>query len=174
MFDDKWDWTIGRVVGVFGRRGELKILPETDWPNRFDSIEKALFRDEKGAGRVLTVTDARYHKNWVLLHLEGVDDIDAAETFRGCLVQVPRSEAVVLPADSFYISDLLGAEVITIEGRRIGVVDAVLQGTANDVFQVGEALIPAIKEVIKEVDVGHRTIRVELIPGLLPDEPDAN
>ena len=80
----------------------------------------------------------------------------------------------MLPADSFYISDLIGVEVITLEGRRIGVVDAVLQGVANDVFQVGEALIPAIKEVVKEVDVEHRTIRVELIPGLLPDEPDAN
>lgn len=169
MHDD-WNWTVGRVVATFGRIGELKVRIETDFPDRFARLKQVCLRLPASAPRLFTVQRARLHKGQALLKLEGVESISEAELWRGALVQIPREEAVPLPEDSYYIADLIGLDVVTREGRNLGKLDDVLQYPAQDLFQIGEILIPAVKEFIVAVDIPGRRIVVAPPEGLLPEE----
>ncbi len=173
---EDWDLTVGEVTAPFGRLGEVKIRLETDFPNRFSRLRQVLLRRPSGAADLFDIEGVRLHKGQALLKLRGVDSIDAAETLRGALVQIRRQEAVPLPANEFYIHDLIGCEVVTAEGRVLGTLASVLKSSANDVFVIGqgkdEILLPAIKEVVREVDVAQRRILVTPTPGLLPGEAE--
>jgi len=173
---ENWDLTVGEVTAPFGRQGEVKVRLETDFPNRFSRLRQVCLRRPSGAADLFDIEDVRLHKGQALLKLRGVDTIDAAEELRGALVQIRRQEAVPLPANEFYIHDLIGCEVVTAEGRVLGTLISVLQSSANDVFVVGqgkeEILLPAIKDVVQEVDLERRRIRVTPTPGLLPGEAE--
>src|SRR5260370_696653 len=124
MLDD-WNWTVGEVVGAFGIRGEMKVRLETDFPDRFSALKQVGLRSAKSAS-LFDVTGARLHKTQVLLKLRGVDTIEQVEKLRGCFVQVPRADAVKLPSNSYYAVDLIGMEVVTVQGRSLGRLDKVL------------------------------------------------
>ncbi len=171
---------IGEIVAPFGLKGEMKVRLETDFPKRFAHLQQVCLRWPDGAARLADVEGARLHKGQILLTLRGVSSIDEAEPLRNVLVQVRGQDAVRLPANEFYIHDLVGSEVVTLEGRVLGRLTTILRGEANDVYVIGEGkneiLLPAVKEVVREVDVANRRITVAPTPGLLPDEveePDA-
>jgi 16S rRNA processing protein RimM len=166
----EWTWTIGEVVGVFGIVGELKVRIETDFPERFTKLAEAVLRGPNGAARLFKVKKARLHKGQALLKLEGIDRIEDAEVWRGARVQVRPEERVALPEDSFYASDIIGLEVVTKDGRALGKLEKILPYPAQDLFQIGEILIPAVKEFIVEVDIPGGRIIVDPPQGLLPDE----
>ena len=170
---EDWDLTVGEVTAPFGRLGEVKVRLETDFPNRFSRLRQVCLRRPSGAADLFDIEGVRLHKGQALLKLRGVDSIDAADSLRGALVQIRRQEAVSLPANEFYIHDLIGCEVVTAEGRVLGKLTSVLKSSANDVFVIGqgkdEILLPAIKEVVREVDLAQRRILVTPTPGLLED-----
>ena len=100
-----------------------------------------------------------------------VTDRDGAALLRGAEIQVSRKDAVKLPEDSYFICDLIGCRVIEPDGNVLGVVDDVFSTGSNDVYSVkdrqgGIIMIPAIAQVIKNVDVEKGEIEVELLPGL--------
>lgn len=164
---------MGEVVGVFGIRGELKVRLETDFPDRFAKLNKVCLRPPSAQPALYEIESARLHKTQVLLKLKGVNSIERAQTLRGCRVQIPRSDAVPLPKNSYYAADIVGMEVVTRDGKALGRLDKVLQYPAHDLFQVGEVLIPAVKEMVIEMDTANRRIVVVLPEGLLPhDEPE--
>jgi 16S rRNA processing protein RimM len=172
---ENWSLTIGEIVAPFGLAGEVKVRLETDFPERFDRLAQVCLRWPSGEARLFAVEGARRHKGQILLKLRGITSIDAAETLRNTLVQVRSEEAVSLPANEFYIHDLLGCEVIMTDQRLLGSLVSVLRGGANDVYVVRaasgtEILLPAIKEVVREVDIARRRIVVTPTPGLLPGE----
>ncbi len=167
---DEWNWTIGRVVAPFGRIGEVKVRLETDFPERFASVKRVCLRPASGTPALFTVERSRLHKGQALLKLEGLESINDADNWRGAVVQLPRGEAVLLPADSYYAADLVGAEVLTKDGRVLGKLDRILPYPAQDLFQVGDKLIPAVKEFILEVDVPGRRIVVDPPEGLLEEQ----
>ena len=171
---DEWDLTIGRIVAPFGLLGEMKVQLETDFPERFARIRQVCIRRPNGDAQLSAVESARLHKTQVLLRLPGIAKIEQAEELRGSLVQIKRQDAVRLPANEFYIHDLVGCEVVTVEGRVLGLLTSVLRGPGNDVYVVGEGksefLIPAIKDVVRDVDTTARRITVAPTPGLLSDE----
>ena len=173
---EDWDLTVGEVTAPFGRQGEVKVRLETDFPNRFLRLRQICLRRPSGAADLFTIEGVRLHKGQALLKLRGVDSIDAAEELRGARVQIRPQEAVPLPANEFYIHDLIGCEVVTAEGRILGQLTSVLKSSANDVFVIGqgkeEILLPAIKEVVREVDMAQRRIFVTPTPGLLPGEAE--
>ena len=106
----------------------------------------------------------------VILSLDGIEDREAAEALRGWLVQVPENDAWKLPKGQYYWHQIIGLEVVTKDGRRLGTVAAILETGANDVYVVkresGELLLPAIKDVIKKISPETGEMIVELLPGM--------
>jgi 16S rRNA processing protein RimM len=170
----EWNWTVGEVVGAFGIRGEMKVRLESDFPDRFARLKTVCLRLPRGGARLVSIERSRLHKGQVLLKVEGIDRIEDVEPWRGAWVQVKQEQAVVLPADSYYVKDLVGMEVFTKDGRLLGKVDKVLPNPGHDLWQVGEALIPAVKQIVTSVDATSRRITIDPPEGMLPgEEPEA-
>ena len=169
-----WSFTVGEIVSPFGRVGEVKVRLDTDFPDRFARLKQVCLRWPSGDARIVDVEKARLHKGQILLKIRGMESIDDAETLRNTLVQIKPDDAVRLPANEYYIHDLLGCEVVTAEGRILGPLTDVLRGTANDVYVIGkgkeEILLPVIRDVVQSVDLAARRITVTPTPGLLPEE----
>jgi 16S rRNA processing protein RimM len=172
----EWNLIIGEIVAPFGLAGEVKVRLETDFPERFKHLKQVCLRWPTGKAALHDVEGVRFHKGQVLLKLRGIVSIDTAEMLRNTLVQVRAEEAVALPANEYYIHDLVGCAVVTLDGRRLGEVTSVLRSDANDVLLIGqgkdEVLLPMVRDVVRHVDVSARRIEVTLTPGLLPDEAD--
>ena len=160
---------IGRVVAPWGVRGELKVEVMTDFPDRFSPREE-LYAD----GRAFIIEQSRWHKGKVILKLAAVDGMEAAEELRGKYLEVPQSSMRPLPQDEYYQFQLIGLEVWTTEGVRLGSIERILPTGSNDVYEVpcegGVALIPAIDDVVKSVDLQGRRMIIEVIEGLLPQQ----
>ncbi|MCL2383791.1 MAG: ribosome maturation factor RimM [Oscillospiraceae bacterium] len=162
---------IGQIVGTHGVKGIMKVKPLTDDIKRFDKLKTVYMNIKKGLTE-LEIEEVRYNKNIVLLKFKGVDTIEEAETYRNFYLKVNRKDAVDLPKNSYFIVDLLGCNVYTEENEHLGEVDDVFPTGSNDVYVVKsndgkQILIPAIKEVIKQVDIQNKTIIVKLMEGLI-------
>ncbi len=153
---------VGRVAGAHGLKGELKIDVLTDFDSRFEKGASLLL---KGVWR--RIVASREHKGRPLLKLEGIDTIDQAEALQWEYVE---SKGAPEPdEDEFLVDDLLGLRVVTIEGETIGEVDEVLVTAAHEILQVGETLIPLVKEFVVGIDFDEETVTVRLIPGMRDD-----
>lgn len=139
----------------------------TDFPERFTSLETAALCTADGRCFVTSVESARFHKGRVLLKMKGIDTIDDVERWRNAEVRVRRSDAVPLPADTYYVTDLIGMTVLTEDGVEIGVVDDVVANPGHDLLKVGDDLIPMVKAIVRSVDVANRRITVDPPLGLL-------
>ena len=171
----EWNLTIGEIVAPFGLKGDVKVRLETDFPERYSRLRQICLRRLNGEALLAEIEAVRYHKGQVLLKLRGVDSIDAGDKLRGMLVQIRAQEAVRLPLNEYYIHDLVGCEVMTADGRSLGSLVDVLRTSAeaNDVYVIGrgadEILLPAIRDVVSEVDLANRRIVVTPTPGLLAE-----
>ena len=172
----EWNLIIGEIVAPFSRFGEVKVNPLTDFPERFERLKQVSLRPVEGSPRLVPVETTRFHKGQILLKLKGIETMNDAEDLRGYLVLVRASDAVPLAKNEFYIHDLIGCEVVTDLGVSLGKVTNVLTNPANDIYVVGsgknEILLPAIRDVIQEVDVANRRILATPTPGLLPGEAE--
>jgi 16S rRNA processing protein RimM len=162
---------IGRIRAPRGLVGELKVEPLTDFPDRFAPGETVWVR-----GRRLVVEGARWHHKDLLLKLEGIDRPEDADDLRGCPLEVPESELRPLADGQFYRFQVVGLRVYDREGHALGEVVEVLPTGSNDVYvvrgELGELLVPAIDDVVKEVDIGGGRMVVELMEGMLPGQPE--
>lgn len=117
------------------------------------------------------VEDVRFHQGAALIKLAGCDDRNTAETLRGMLVQIPLEDAVPLEEGEYYYFQLVGVEVFTDQGEPLGRVVEVMETGANDVYIVrgprGEVLIPAVEDVVRELDLTARRMVITPLPGLL-------
>jgi 16S rRNA processing protein RimM len=165
---------VGHIVGVHALRGEIKLEPYTDFPERFVPGELFWMGEELAKMELASV---RSHKNVLLLRFVGIEDRSAAERLRGQWLFIEETEAVSLEEGSYWIHDLLGMQVTDTSGNLLGRVVEVLATGANDVYVVRpadserqELLLPAIPEVILAVDLATRTMRVQLLDGLAAPE----
>ena len=161
---------IGQIVNTFGIKGEVKVVPFTDDIKRFDYLEKVYVKIRKES-KLYKVENARYHKNMVLLKLEGIQNPEDAEMLKNAFLEIDREDAIPLEEGTYFIADLLGLEVYTDEGKLLGKVEDIYNTGANDIYVVKDELgkqilLPGIEEVIKEVKLEDRII-VHLIPGLI-------
>ena len=159
---------IGRVLKAFGVRGELKVEILTDFPERFASLRQVFIGDD---AKSFSVEGARLHGGAVMLKLAGIDTPEDAATLREQLVYVAIEDAVTLPAGRVYLYQLIGLRVKTTDGQVLGEITDVLDTRANDVYIVSdgtrEILLPAIPDVIKQVNVERGEMVVKLIEGLV-------
>ena len=158
---------IGRVLGPHGIKGEVQVEILTDFPERFDVLETAYLGEELQA---VVVEGCRTRGRKALLKLAGCESRDAAGKLRGQLLQVPIEDAVPLEDGEYYLFEIVGLEVETIEGEFLGHVAEVIDTGGNDVYVVRdgdqEILIPALADVVTKVDLDASRIEVRLPKGL--------
>lgn len=160
---------VGRILRPWGVRGELKAEILTEDPTRFQRLETVYVGPRFLAYRL---EHARLHKGHLLLKLASCDDRHTAEGLRNLLVQVAIEDALSLEEGEYWLHQILGLEVWTIEGERLGVVQEVLETGANDVYVVRDrsgrdVLIPALKDVVLEIDMDVGRMLVKLMEGLI-------
>jgi len=167
---------IGKIVNTHGVRGEVKVIPLTDDPKRYNKLKSAYISSEISDNMPkYNFEGVKYQKNFVILKIKEINDANEAEKLKGKFVIINREDAVKLPKDSFFICDLIDCEVYDENDNRLGVLTNVLQTGSNDVFVVRdenrkEILIPALKSVVKDVSIENKKITVELPQGLIDDE----
>ncbi len=158
---------VGQVVNSYGIKGYLKVVPLVDKKEQFESFKKLYIQNNN---KELIVQDVKYSKDLVLLKVLGIDTIEDALKFKNLYLLANR-EDIVLEKGAHFIVDLIGLDVITQDGEKLGTLTEVLQPGANDVYIVKkdgkEILIPAIPDVIKKIDIDGKKIVVKLLDGLL-------
>ena len=163
---------IGTVANVHGIQGELKIYPLTDTPEYY--LETKQFLIEKAEELIpFEVEQLRLHKNQWIVKFVSIDDRDQAESYRNYRVLIEDAQLRPLEEDEFFLHDLIGCRLEDLQGVVLGEVKDVLQTGANDVYSVRrehhEFLVPVIPEIVKEVDLDHKVIRIDPIPGLIEE-----
>jgi 16S rRNA processing protein RimM len=173
MMKDVTEWaTIGTIVAPFGLQGELKIYPLTDVPDRFTSLPAVYVGPDHIRYRLNGVRP--YKGELLILKLKGVNDATAAEALRSQQLFIPLKDLATLPPDSYYQHDIIGLQVRKMDDSEVGtIVDIIVTG-GNDVYVVRmgngkQALIPAIKEVIKQIDLIRKVMYIDPMQGLLDD-----
>lgn len=161
---------IGRIARPHGLRGEVVVHVLTDFPERFESMKEVLVGPADTPER-RQVAGTRWHGDRVLLSLQGCDSRTSAESLRGLLIQIPLEDARQLQDNEYYPHQLMGMDVVTVDGEDLGRLSDILYSNANDVYVVvgprGQTLLPAITDVIQQVDLAEGRMIVRLIPGLV-------
>ena len=162
---------VGVITATHGLKGEVKVFPTTDDPNRFRRLKEVIL-DTGKEERVLKIEGVKFFKQMVILKFQGLDDINDVEQLRRGTLYVTRENAVRLKRNEYFIADLIGMQVENEDGSGLGILQDVISTGANDVYDVRLAdgrqlLIPAIRECILEVNVEEGWMRVHLLDGLL-------
>ena len=153
---------IGKAGAPHGLRGEVRVIPLTDFPERFESLREVFIGE-----RVFHVEHVHYHRQFVLLTLAECTSREAAAQLTGELLRVAREDAAPLAEGEFYTFDIIGLAVLDMAGERLGEVTNVLKTGSNDVYVVkkpdgSELLVPALKNVVREIDIAGGFLRVDL------------
>ena len=162
---------IGQIVNTFGIKGQVKVMPYTDDIKRFDEL-KQIYIDKKNQLQLFQIEQVSYHKNMVTLKLKGIDTIEEAEKYRNCYLKIDRKDAKELPEGTYYIADLLGLEVYTNDGKKLGKLVDIYNSGSCDIYVVKDdngkqILLPNIPDLKKEIDLVNEKIVVYPIKGLL-------
>jgi 16S rRNA processing protein RimM len=162
---------IGVITSPHGLRGEVKVFPTTDDPQRFRQLKEVLLIREAET-QTLKITGVKYSGKFVILKFADLERIEDVEKLKGEGLWVERQNAVALAEDEYFAADLLGMTVVSEDGGGLGKIKEVIHTGANDVYVVvnetgGRILLPAIKDCILAVEVEKRLMRVHLLEGLL-------
>ena len=163
---------VGKLGKPHGVHGEIVMAIYTDFPERLQP-GMTLFIGPQF--EPLHLSRHRPHGRGILVTFDGYHNRDQVAELRNQLVYVPIADRPALPEGEYYHHQLLGLQVIDESERPLGYLDQILETGANDVYLVrdrtgAEILIPAIEEVILDIDLERKLIRVHLLPGLLSGE----
>jgi 16S rRNA processing protein RimM len=163
---------IGEIGRPHGLRGEVRVVPLTDRPERFETLRDCLLWDEpRDRRQPCRIKGARVQGNVLLVAVAGYDTPEAAAKLTGWLLAVPESQALPAPDGHFYPWQLVGCRVLTEDGRDVGSVLRIEGSAAQDLWVVGderrEHLVPAVAEIVREVDLGGRRVVIRPPEGLL-------
>ncbi len=161
-------FSIGKIVNTQGIKGDVRVVPTTDDIKRFEKLNEVILENES-TSKNLIIKNVRYHKNFVLLKFEGIDDMTNAEKLKGFTIKIPESQTLKLSENEYYMIDLIDMDVYTDTDEHLGKITDILQTGANDVYIVKkekEILIPAIKQCILNIDINEKKMIVKLLEGL--------
>jgi 16S rRNA processing protein RimM len=163
---------IARIARTRGNRGEVLADLYTDFPDRFNQLEKVWLASSDGSRRQwIDLEEFWEHKGRLVLKFRGVDDISSAEAFAGWWVEIPANQAVRLPEGTYFDHDLIGCEVENTSGQRVGVVTELLHFAGNNQLVVKNAdrefLIPAVESICVRISVEEKRIQIDPPEGLL-------
>ena len=159
------------ISSTHGIRGEVKVYPTTDDPERFLELDEVIL-DTGREHKILEIEGVKFFKNQVILKFKGYDNINDIEKYLKKDLLVDREHAVELGENENFIADLIDMEVVTDEGKVLGTLTDVIETGANDVYAVKtpegkEILLPAIRDCILDVDVDEKRMTVHVMEGLL-------
>lgn len=158
---------VAQVTNTHGLRGEVKIMPRTDYPEFFEEISGVYLEDNS----YLKITGIKYQKNMVILKFKGINSVEEAETLRNKILYVQKTIFDDLPDGTYLIADIIGLEVL--EGDiNYGKITDVFSTGSNDVYVVDKSghkqlLIPALKNVIEDININEGYMKVKLPEGLI-------
>jgi 16S rRNA processing protein RimM len=163
---------IGQIGRPHGVRGEVRVTPLTDHPERFERLRECLLWDEARDRRLpCRIRAVRAQGDALIVALAGYDSPEAVRALTGWLLAVPESEVLPAPEGHFYPWQLVGCRVLTEDGREIGSVLRIEGSGAQDLWVVGTAgrehLVPAVADIVREVDLDGRRIVIRPPEGLL-------
>lgn len=161
---------IGQIVNTSGLKGIVKVNSFSNDIRRFEKLSKVLIEKNKKLTEYM-IEEVRYSKNQVLIKFRGIDTIEEAETFKNCYIKIKREELEELPEDTYYIVDLIGINVYLENGILVGKIIDVFPTGSNDVYVIKreentDLLIPAIKDVVKIINIKEKKMIINLIEGL--------
>ncbi len=167
---------IGKVLSSHGVKGEVKVHPYTDFPERCSWLEEVRLgtgSEKEGSLRSLRVEKARIQgKLWLLKFVE-VDDRDEADDLRESYLYIKKEERMPLPEGRYYFDQVIGLSAYTTEGVFLGKVKDIIPTGGHDTYVVGEEnsekdyLVPAVKQIITEINLGEARLTVDPPEGLL-------
>lgn len=161
---------IGRISRPHGVNGVVRVVPLTDTPGRLSGLGEIVVEKPDRTVLVFSIEHSRDVQRGILLKFVGIDSFEQAEGLRSAYLLVPRASVPALPQDTFYVFELIGYRVETVEGEAVGVLDDILRLPANDVYVVRkgkrEVLIPAVGDFVR-IDAENRRIVVDGVEDLL-------
>ncbi|MCR5717330.1 MAG: ribosome maturation factor RimM [Lachnospiraceae bacterium] len=166
------EFQVGAITSTHGVRGEVKVFPTTDDPDKFHKLKSVRVRTEKGTEQTLEITQVKFFKNLAILKFKGIDTMDEAQKLYHATLWVDRADAVPLGENEYYRADLMGMQVVTEDGEDFGTLTNIYETGANDVYEVEMAdgkkvLLPAIHQCILQVDVAQAKMTIHVMDGLL-------
>jgi 16S rRNA processing protein RimM len=157
---------IGKVIKAHGLRGQLKVYPYGETFSTLCVEEKITANLPDGSSLTLTVAEIRPHQKTFLLTSREIATVEEAHRLVGAELCVPESRLPPTDPNEFYWYQLIGLEVVNSEGEQLGILEEIIETGSNDVYVVRrgkeEILIPAIEEVVREVDLQRRLMTVDL------------
>jgi len=158
-------------MGTHGIKGELKVKQLTDFEERFDVGNSVYIKNEQKVIQLKINGSRQTNKGW-LLHFENYDSINDVQFLQGKELYITEEEQTELEEHAYYYHEIIGCKVETVEGEHIGHIDSILAPGANDVWVVKnqhkeEYLIPYIEDVVIEVNINKKLVKIKLLEGLL-------
>ena len=166
------DWIdIGFIRKPHGLKGFVRVEGLSDDRDRFADLDRIGVERKDGGRESLEIERCGRDGNGWRMKFRGIDKAEHAERLRGAYIQVPEEAVAPLPRDAYYVFELEGCSVVSVEGEEIGTLREVMSLPANDVFVVdtptGEAMIPAVRDIVVELDPGASRVVIRKIPGLI-------
>jgi 16S rRNA processing protein RimM len=162
---------VGRISGPHGLGGALRVRPDNPESDSLAQVGRVFLRFGSAIEERRLRSVQRLNRATLKIALDGIDDANAAEVFKGAFVLVAEGDLPPAAPGQFYYYQVLGCEVVTTAGDRLGVVAEVFSTGANDVWVVRdgdrEVLAPVIEDVVQSLDLAARRIVIKAIPGLL-------
>ncbi len=160
---------IGKILKTHGLRGQVSVLPLTDYVERFEEVGWVYIEGIKGK---LYIKDVRYRPKDVLISFDGYNNITQVEQFKGQYLLIEEMQKRDLPRNTYYISDIIGLEAYTVDKRYLGKVVDILQAGSNEVYIIKdkdkkEIMIPAVREFIPEISLEEGKIIINPIEGMI-------
>lgn len=153
--------SVGQISKPHGVRGEVKVISLMDSLEDFRELNNVLIDGEERK-----ITSVKLQNDRAILKIEGIDTVEMAERYRNKYLMIRREDAIELPADTYYIADLIGCTVLDTDGKNLGKVYDVLQTGSNDVYWVkgegkNEVLIPVLKDIVVNIDIENSEITIK-------------
>lgn len=162
---------VGRVVGVFGNKGSLRVSSLTDFPSRILELQSVYLVGEENEHQVLAVSR---HRGGYTMTLAGVDTDEKARNLVGRYIGIPEEQLATLPEGTYYEFQIIGMVVCLENGREIGEVTEIIELPSNDVLVIDqqgqETLVPLVSQFVKNIDLDNRKITLTPIKGLIEQE----
>ncbi|MBE6055020.1 MAG: 16S rRNA processing protein RimM [Clostridium sartagoforme] len=150
---------VGKIVNTHGLKGEVKVIPLTDDPKRYNELDFVII---DGVER--KIQGCKYQKDRVIVKIEGINTIEEAEKYKNKYMEIPREYAVPLEEDTYYIADIIGCSVYDTDGKSLGEVYDVIQTKNNDVYWIRkpkELLIPVLLDIVTDINIESKRITIK-------------
>ena len=156
---------IGKISAPHGVRGEVRIVPLTDFPERFENLKTVFLEDDSK----MELESVKFSNKFIIAKFKNINSRNDIEIFNGKSLMLNRSDIPSLPEGEYYNFDIIGLEVIDDKGSKLGKITEVLKTGSNDVYVVEgkkQILVPALKKVVKEINLTDGFMKVELLEEL--------